>query len=334
MTCEPLGKKRLLAYGGAWTGEFQGEEKRGMTEQGQTGRLADSGAAGVAPELARRVFGFVEPIHAMIYFCPHAPRAYARVGIRDARMGYLASRSAALGPVPAEVTIATFFNFSPQLVRQHIPAAWDIAPPKSILAARLDAADLALRQIWGDRVSAPQTKEVADLARRAAEAAAARPEGRPLFAAHAALDWPDQPHLVLWHAQTLLREFRGDGHVAILNAEGLDAVEALVVHSATGEVSPQLLTSTRGWSQEEWDAGVERVRSRGWLEPGPELDLSPKGWEHRQMVEDRTDALTLPAYRALGEEGCQRLIEMVRPLSKAVIDSGFVPFVRRSTGPL
>ncbi|MEN3271540.1 MAG: hypothetical protein V7636_301, partial [Actinomycetota bacterium] len=62
----------------------------------------------------------------------------------------------------------------------------------------------------GDAIESPELIEAAELARRAAEVACERPEGRPLFAGHASLPWPEEPHLVLWHAQTLLREFRGD----------------------------------------------------------------------------------------------------------------------------
>ena len=37
----------------------------------------------------------------------------------------------------------------------------------------------------------------------------ARKTGRPLYAGHADLAWPDAPHLVMWHALSLLREHRG-----------------------------------------------------------------------------------------------------------------------------
>src|SRR5438094_4289023 len=189
------------------------------------------------PILARKTWRSLEPVHGMVYFAPEPSEAYAALGIRGSRMGYFGSRSAAMGPVPADVVIATFFNFHPALVRRAIPAAWEIASPQAILAARLDGADRALKRAFGDELLvSSQLAEAADLARTAALAACEHPEGRPLFAGHAALPWPDDAHLVLWHAQSLLREFRGDAHVAALLLEGLRGVEALVIHGATGEV--------------------------------------------------------------------------------------------------
>ena len=136
----------------------------------------------VTPGMARRVFRRAEPIHGMIYFTPHGADAYAEVGITHQRMTYFASRSAAMGPVSAETVIATFFNFNPVIIHQAIPAAWEIATPAQVLAARLVAVDRSLRQAWGDDVGSPQVREAAGLARRAAERAAGRPQGRALFA--------------------------------------------------------------------------------------------------------------------------------------------------------
>jgi len=278
-----------------------------------------SSASGVTPGTARITFRTAEPIHGMIYFTPHRAAAYAQVGITHQRMSYFASRSAALGPVPAETVIATFFNFSPAIIRRAIPAAWDVASPAQMLAARLDAVDRSLRQAWPDGIASPQVREAAGLARQAAERAVTRPEGRPLFAAHASLPWPDAPHLVLWHALTLLREYRGDGHVALLLSEGLDGLGALITHAATGAIAAETLRTSRAWNEQEWAAGVERLRDEGWLADGPELVLSEAGQRRRQSVEDRTDQLATGPYEAIGEDGCSRLRELTTPLSAAVM---------------
>ena len=279
----------------------------------------------VTPGTARRAFRTAEPIHGMIYFTPHGADTYAQVGLTHQRMTYFASRSAAMGPVPAEIIIATFFNFNPRIIHHVIPAAWDIATPAQVLAARLEAVDRSLRQAWGDDIGSPKVREAADLARRAADRATSRPQGRPLFAGHAALPWPDVPHLVLWHAQTLLREYRGDGHVALLFTEGLDGLGALITHAATGIIPAETLRTTRTWSEQEWAAGVERVREQGWLADGPELTLSEEGQRRRQSIENRTDQLAVYPYEAIGEDGCARLRELAAPLSAAVMaaDLGF-----------
>jgi hypothetical protein len=261
----------------------------------------------------------------MIYFTPYRRDAYGSIGITDERMAYFASRSAAMGPVPADTVVATFFNFNPVIIHKAIPAAWDITTPGLVLASRLEAVDLSLRQAWGEAVGGPQVREAADLARRVAERACDRPEGRPLFGAHAALPWPEAPHLVLWHAQTLLREYRGDGHVALLLTEGLDGVEALITHAATGAIPAGSLRTTRAWSERDWAAGVDRLRSAGWLAGGPELALSPVGQLRRQSIENRTDELACYPYEAIGEDGCARLAALVGPLARAVVaaDLGF-----------
>jgi hypothetical protein len=264
----------------------------------------------------------------MIYFVAEATERYAALGLED-RSGYFASRSAAMGAVGAEVVVATFFNFNPQLVRRSMDGVWSRTDPEAVLAARLAAADAALRRGLGE--AALESKEMAraaELARIAAEAAGERPEGRPLFAGHCALPWPDEEHLVLWHAQTLLREFRGDGHVAVLCGAGLSGVEALVVHAASGEVDGSVLRSTRAWPDDEWFAAVESVGARGWLAAGDQLRLSAAGDEHRKQVEDRTDALAVHPYSVLGEDLCAEFRSLARPFSRAIVAAGMIGFPR------
>jgi Helix-turn-helix family len=274
----------------------------------------------VTPILARKMWRTLEPYHGMIYFAPQATEAYAALGI-EGRAGYFASRSAAMGAVPAEVVIATFYNFDPRLVRAAIPAAWDAASPAALVDARLGAADAALRAMVGeDPLGAPEMAEAADLARRAAEACT--PEGRPLYAAHAALPWADEPHLVLWQAVTRLREFRGDGHVAALVGEGLSPREALVTHGASGDglVTLRLLQTTRGWSDEAWDETLADLRARGWLSGDDRLIAD--GAAVRDRVEARTDELAMAPWRGLGEDASDRLRGLVRPWSRAIVGSG------------
>jgi hypothetical protein len=282
----------------------------------------------ITPALARRAWQRLEPVHGMIYFVPEAPAAYATRGITDPSMGYFASRSAPLGPAPAEAVIACFFNFCPDLIHRALPAAWDITTPQALLDARLSAADAALRRGLGESISTPELAEAAALARRAAAAACERLEGRPLFAAHASLAWPDEPHLVLWHAQTLLREFRGDGHLAALLLEGIDGLQALILHGASGEVPVGFLRVSRGWPDEAWDAAVEALRLRGLLTDDG-LELSLQGRLLRERIEERTDQASLPAYGALSEADAERLCELGRPISRALVDAGLLPLARR-----
>lgn len=281
----------------------------------------------IDPIIARKTWRSVEPIHGMIYFAPEALERYASLGLED-RSGYFASRSAAMGPVEAEVVVATFFNFHPELVHRSMDGVWSRTGIEAVLTARFDAADAALRRGLGDALGSKEMARAAQLARMAAETACERPEGRPLFAGHSRLAWPDEDHLVLWHAQTLLREFRGDGHIAALCCAGLTGVEALVVHAASGEAAASVLRASREWPDDDWDAAVQSVRSRGWLATGEGLELSVSGAEHRKQVEDLTDALALHPYAALGEELCAELRSLARPFSKAIVAQGMVGFTR------
>ncbi len=271
----------------------------------------------VSTPAARKTWRTLEPLHAMVYFAPEAADGYARLGVTG-RAGYFASRAAPMGAVTADVVVSTFFNFNPDLVRAAIPAAWEVTSPADLVAARFVAVDATFRRVLGEGVVASEEmRRAAQLARTAAEVAALRLEGRPLAAGHADVGWPTEPHLVLWHASSVLREYRGDGHVALLVAYGLSGLEALVTHAAAGDVPADVLRTTRGWSREAWEAAAGALQARGWLERDDELRLTESGATRRRAIEDRTDELSAAPYDALGDEACKELRTLVRPWSVA-----------------
>jgi len=211
---------------------------------------------------------------------------------------------------------ATFFSFSRLVVELGMAGVWDKVSPEQLVQARRRAADRALRRLCGDLLDGPGVPEAVELARTAASGCT--PYGRPLYAAHADLPEPDLPHLQLWHAITLLREFRGDGHIAALVGEGVSGLESAVLHVALGDSwTRKGLQSTRVYSDEEWDGAVAALTARGWLRA--DGSFTEQGRAHRQRVEDLTDVLALPAWERLGEQGCARLRELVQPLSDAVV---------------
>src|SRR3954452_6054085 len=217
--------------------------------------------------LARRAHRALEPIHTLVYFVPEGAERYDALGVTGGMRGYFASRSAPLGIVPAEVVVATFYNFSPTHVAKAIPSVWDVTTPPQVLNARLEVADAALRRLLGDDIGSDEVAEAATLAREAAEAADV--VGRPLFAAHAALPSPEQKSLQLWHAATLLREHRGDGHIAALVLAGLSGLEASITYVASGHsMSEEMQRKTRGYTQQEWQAVKDELRDRGFLDAG------------------------------------------------------------------
>lgn len=274
------------------------------------------------PIVSRQSWKTLEPVHAMIYFAPEAQEEYAALGFDvtgNQAAGYFPARAAALGAVGPGVVQATFFNFSAIACVFGMDRAWEIATPAGLVEARYRAADRALRRMCGDLLDSPDVVEATDLARTATTGCS--PEGRPLYAGNASLEWPDVPHLALFHAITILREYRGDGHIAALVVEGVTGLEAAVMHVAQADAwTREPLRKTRGYTTEEWDGAVQSLVRRGWLEQ--DAGFTDEGRAVRQRIEDRTDVLALPAWEALGEQGCTRLRELVRPLSTAVIEGG------------
>ncbi len=273
--------------------------------------------------LARRARQMFETYHAMIFFAPEARQAFLDLGLKGFWMGYFASRSAPLGSVSAAVVTALFYHFHPAMVARALPDAWSIASPEQILQARLQAADVALRRLLGDQIASTEMTEAAQLAQEATRGCSLY--GRPLFAGYAQLSWPKEPHLVLWHATTLLREHRWDGHMAALLTEGIDGCEAHLTYVGTGEVSRATMQPLRGWSDEEWEAAAQRLQQRGLLDEHGLL--TPTGKQVRQAIEDRTDLLALPPWQHLGRERSERLLALAQPFSQRIVEQGGIPRV-------
>ncbi|MEU8889487.1 hypothetical protein [Streptomyces sp. NPDC048442] len=272
----------------------------------------------------RQMWHLLEPLHAVLYFAPAAADEAAALGFpTDTRWpSYFPYRAAPLGPVRPEQIASAFYSFSPRTVERYAASAWESASPADVLAARYRAIDRTYRELLGERVDSPELAEAAALACRAADAAVHA--GRPLAAANAGLGRPDAPHLRLWHATTVLREHRGDGHLAALLAAGLDPVEALVSFAAVG-AAPEETFESRGWSAEEWDAARERLAARGLV--GPDGAATPAGRELRAEVERRTDELAAGPWTALGEQDMARLNDLLGEFWVAVLGSGLLPLV-------
>lgn len=231
---------------------------------------------------AREMWRLFEPIHSVTYFAPEARAAFEEAGLRGFWRGYFAGRAAPLGPVAAAPVTASFFGFAPAMVERALPGVWELAAPERVLEVRLAGATAALRRLLPDRET-----EVAAAAEVLAGAVARLDcSGRVLAAADASLPMPDDPYARLWHAATVLREHRGDGHVAALVAAGLDGCESLAVR-AGADIPRQTLQPVRGWTDEEWAAAIARLVDRDWLTPGG--TITQTGQARLQAIEDATD---------------------------------------------
>jgi hypothetical protein len=270
------------------------------------------------PRLARRFFDRFEPVHGVTYFSPESRAAFDGLGYRGFWMGYFAARSAPLGVVPTEVVTAMFYNFAASRVAKALPAAWEVAPPGSALTAREDSAVATLRR-YG--LTDAGVRTAADLAAKAARGAPL--DGRPLFAANAALPWPSEPLATLWHATTLLREHRGDAHVAVLASAGLSGRESNVLHAAAGRVPVEMIMRSRDYDEDQWREYRNRLAERGLLDP--DGALTDAGRTLKQHVEDTTDALSLSALDALDDAEVEELFSVLTPITRTVVAAGDVP---------
>ncbi|WP_432014054.1 SCO6745 family protein [Streptomyces cucumeris] len=263
-----------------------------------------------APARARTLWALFEPIHAVTYFAPEALTAYEDAGLRGFWRGYFAGRAAPLGPVGPEPVVAAFFSFAPSMVARALPDAWAVAPPERVLEVRRAGAVAALRRLLAGQEAAVE---------RAAEALVPRAAGldtagRVLTSANAALDFPDKPVERLWHAATLLREHRGDGHVAALVAAGLDGCEALGLR-AGADLPRAELQPYRGWTDQEWEAALTRLADRGLLKP--DGTATGNGRELLRAVESATDRAAERPWRPLAAEDTTALTALLKPLAAA-----------------
>lgn len=282
-----------------------------------SGRADDSATA-------RDLWRVVEPIHAVVYFAPEVADAVADAGVVGWWTGYVAGRAAPLGACGPELVRSLFHGFAEGRISKAVPAVWHVVEPARLLELRRRAVADALARIAPAAVARDEaTRRAVELLRHALEDAEVG--GRALYAAHASLQWPDDPVVQLWHACTLLREHRGDGHVAALTVEGLDGLTANLLAVAAGVV-PDGATQrrNRGWSVEQWhDRGAQLVERGLVTDDG---DLTVAGAEMRRRVEAATDAAASGPVRALGPSGYAELLELLAPWVASIEDSGTLEY--------
>lgn len=279
---------------------------------------------------ARHCQSALNTLHSTFYFSPAMAEELAPYGLEEPGAVYFAGRGAPLGAVGAGAVTATFYSFAHDFVARYVPQVWESASPETVLAARLRAVDGTLRRLLGEELLAsPEMAEAAELALAAAEGCE-RP-GRPLYAGNADLPVPNAPHLAYWHAATLLREHRGDAHIAALQDARLDPLEALVSHTASGNgINPAWVLRTRGHGEDDWAAGQSRLVERGLLDEAGQPTAD--GAALRKDVEHRTDVMDHRPYELLGADKVERLTELGRGFAGAAAKAGAFPSDLFQTG--
>lgn len=279
-------------------------------------------AAPLDAAFARRMWQRFELIHDLTYFSPHVLRRAADLGLRGFWMGYFAMRSAPLGPVDPAVVTATFSGFHRSRVDRALPDAWSYTTPAAAIAAREAGVDAALAELVPAlELSEAMLAEAADLAWLVAQAADTA--GRPLAAANQALPRPPSSAAALWQATAVLREHRGDGHVAVLVGRGVRPVEAHWLKIAARETDAKALEVSRGFPAEEWQAGSVAVAERGWVDPSGAL--TDAGRAEHAAIETATDLAAIQPWADFGSADSGRLLALLDPIARAVVASGVIP---------
>ena len=279
-------------------------------------------------QIARAMFQVYEPIvlAAGGSNTPENQTICKQLGLGDHRMSYYATRSAPLGRVGAEVVSATFYHHSVEMVSPAIPLAWSIASPERIIAARFEAVDQALRRLLPQQIESTEIVEAVALVREAISGCSIA--GRPLYAAHAALQWPSEPHVALWHGLNLFREHRGDGHISsVMTARLTPNQAAPILAAATGEARN---SRSARWPDYIWDQTVAELQERGWLDDAGML--TDEGLVTRTRIEDETDDLALGPWLQLGIERTHRLWTILNDLLQVILDQNGLPRLRTPIG--
>ena len=269
-----------------------------------------------APALARALWRVAEPYHALTYFAPESPQAFETAGLRGFWRGYFAGRAAPLGPVDAAPVVAAFYGFRPAFVARAVPEVWARCAPADALTARLAGIDAAVRA----HLDLDEVVEVAALVVPVLWAAADRcsAAGRVLFATNAALPLPDEPHLALWHSVTLLREHRGDGHVAALVAHDVAPCAAHALRIAATNATVESIEPYRGWDADDWAVTGDDLRTRGWLDA--DGTITAAGRAVHDGVEAATDRSAAAFVTGIDDATATRLVDALGPLARRLGD--------------
>ncbi len=264
---------------------------------------------------ARRLHELLEPIPLVNFFADEPTEALLALGLRNYWDGYFAGRAAPLGRVPAEVVHATFYSFGEGEAARHIPRVWDITTPEAAIAARQQGCVAALRRILGDLADSPGLARAADLATKAATSAPT--EGRVMYAALRTLPLPEEPVARLWHAANMLREHRGDGHVAALVAEGIGGTEAHVLSAlAMGIFPAETFGRIHHLPEARLAAVMDGLRARGLVDASGRF--TDAGRECKERIESRTDDLATAPYEGLTPSELDQLVTNLEPISAAL----------------
>ena len=269
---------------------------------------------------SRRFAAAAEPLHSCSYYAPEITE-FTELGFKGWWHAYFAYRSAPLGAASADLVTTTFFNFAPRMVERSVPGCWDVMSPTEVRRTQLSILERALERIfagysWDSDLT--HVVEVLTLALPTLDAS-----DRPLFAAWATEPWPDRPLLSLWHASTLLREYRFDGHNQALSAAGVSGVGSHILMAADGRGTPEVIQKIRGWTSTEWDTEAARLAELGWI--GLDGRHTEKGRAVRKEIEAETDRKANLIALTLGDNDAELVLRLLEKISGFLLSERVVP---------
>lgn len=258
----------------------------------------------------------MEPIGTISFWGQQVNDRLAGLGL-NFLTGYVWARAAPMGEPTAPVVAAAFGVFEPGLIAALYEEARSQASRDNVLAAREQGAVESLHELLPD---ADVTDAVAAL-RRGTDVAVKHLVGRPLFAGLASLDWPEDPLGQLWHAVSLLREYRGDVHQAANVAAALDAIQMNLMTEYWVGWGHTEYAGTRGWPAEAMaEADADLVR-RGLVADGA---LTEEGRRLRNGIERQTEEALGPILDAIGPD-LSALTQQLDDWSAAIVAGGGAP---------
>jgi hypothetical protein len=213
------------------------------------------------------------------------------------------------------VVDALFYNFAPGEVARHIPKVWQTTTPEQAIAARYLGCTNALRRILGDHVSTASFARTTELLIKAATGTPV--DGRPMYAALRALAVPDDVVTRFFHAGGLLREHRGDGHIAALKVEGVAGLEAHVLHALAMDLPAERFGRIHHLPATQIAAVVGGMQGRGLV--GDDGWLTDQGRATKQRVESLTDDLAAAPYESLEAAELEELMAALEPLAALLL---------------
>lgn len=255
-----------------------------------------------------------EPIGANVYFAPEAHSRYTALGLNYAS-GYFCSRGASLGHPSGLVVVAAFGVFSPALVVPAVDDGWSKTTPAALLLARHDGAAASLRRLLGEP-DARQLARAVELLRRGLEAA--EPAGHPLFAGLRALPFPEDPVAQLWRCCDMVREHRGDSHIAVWTRANVRPIEIQLMSETQARIPYKTYSATRGWTVQQMDDALAGMREKGWIDDD---GFAPAGRELREGIESDTDDMERPLVDAVGKD-LPELLDLLRPWATTIVKAG------------